>query len=72
MNWGLDEDIIPGVAREYVSIEWSGYLLPPETGDYLFFIEGDDGFRLYIGDEVQIDNLVDVDETGNPHRITSS
>jgi hypothetical protein len=35
-NWGNETDIIPGIAREYVSIEWEGYLMPAETGDHYF------------------------------------
>jgi hypothetical protein len=27
-SWGAAEDIIPKIAREYVSIEWEGYLMP--------------------------------------------
>lgn len=25
-SWGPDEDVIPGIAREHVSVEWVGYL----------------------------------------------
>jgi hypothetical protein len=35
-NWGNETEIIPGIAREYVSIEWNGYLMPDETGDHFF------------------------------------
>ena len=33
-NWGNESDIIPGIAREYVSVEWEGYLSSSETGDH--------------------------------------
>lgn len=59
-NWTTDEDIIPNVAREYVSIEWIGYLTVPVTGDYFFETLADDGVRLYVADQLIIDSLTDV------------
>jgi len=34
------------------SIRWSGFLIPPATGSYIFTIKGDDGYRLYIDDKI--------------------
>ena len=59
--WNSTEDIIPLVAREYVSIEWEGYLMPRDTGNHEFFVEADDGIRLYVNDELIIDKMEDVD-----------
>jgi hypothetical protein len=66
-NWTADEDIIPYVAREYVSIEWVGYLSPPTTGDYYFETLADDGVRLWVHDQLLIDSLADVTD-GLPRR----
>jgi len=31
------------------AVQWTGYVLPFETGDYVFGVRSDDGFRLYLG-----------------------
>jgi hypothetical protein len=59
-DWGVDQDIIPNVAREYVSVEWVGFLSPVETGGYGFKVEANDGVRLYVGNQVIIDSMTDV------------
>jgi hypothetical protein len=59
-NWTTDEDIIPNVAREYVSIEWVGYLSAPSSGDYYFETVADDGVRLWVHDQLLVDSLADV------------
>ena len=33
------------------SVRWEGYIVAPEDGEYEFGVEGDDGFRLFIGDK---------------------
>ena len=38
------------VNREYYSIRWTGKLLTPETGEYLFSAKFDDGIRFWIND----------------------
>lgn len=69
-NWGNETDIIPGVAMEYVSIEWEGYLWPAETGAHFFQTEANDGVRLYVDDELLIDSFSDVAD-GDVRRNTS-
>lgn len=32
------------------SIRWQGHLLAPETGDYEFIVESENGFRLFVND----------------------
>ncbi|MGE5859335.1 MAG: glycoside hydrolase family 3 C-terminal domain-containing protein, partial [Ignavibacteria bacterium] len=34
------------------SIRWTGFLVPPGSGTYIFTIKGDDGYRLYINDKI--------------------
>ena len=53
--------IIPNLARDYVSIHWTGFLHPSESGSYLFEVEYDDAFRLVIDEVVLVDSLTDSD-----------
>ncbi|MBA7527417.1 Xylan 1,4-beta-xylosidase [subsurface metagenome] len=46
---------LPGMNAENYSIRWFGNLLAPKSGRYLISVSGDDGFRLYIDDEMIID-----------------
>ncbi len=34
------------------SIRWTGFLIPPGSGTYIFTIKGDDGYRLFIDDKI--------------------
>jgi hypothetical protein len=36
------------LAREYVSIEWNGYLNPKATGTFNFYAEVDDGIKVWV------------------------
>jgi hypothetical protein len=69
-HWELGADLIPNVASEYVSIEWVGYLMPQETGQHYFFVEADDGVRVYVDNQLLIDQMADVGD-GEVHRIAS-
>ncbi|HXJ46341.1 MAG TPA: glycoside hydrolase family 3 C-terminal domain-containing protein [Candidatus Dormibacteraeota bacterium] len=44
--WG-DTGISPQLVNHY-SVRWTGFLLPPETGDYLVGFTGQDGWRLWL------------------------
>jgi hypothetical protein len=68
-NWAEDADIIPGIAREYVSVEWTGYLKPALTGAHTFFVEADDGVRLSVDGTVLIDSMTEA--VGGTQRLTS-
>lgn len=52
----IDEDYgsgspIPGVVNDNnFSVRWSGYLVPPVTGEYRFRTRSDDGVRLWVED----------------------
>ncbi len=48
-----------GMSQEDFSIRWHGNLLAPKTGRYTIYITGDDGFRLYIDDNMLIDSWED-------------
>lgn len=69
-NWGSG-DIIPGIARDYVSIEWEGFLKPLYTETYTFYVESNDGIRVYVDDTLIIDHLIDSTSDTDTHLITS-
>ena len=67
-NWNGTVDIIPGIAKEYVSIEWTGYFMPRQTGAYSFKVEADDGVRLLVNGELIVDRMVDA-PANEVHRV---
>lgn len=46
---------IPDMAGKNFLIEWNGYVLTPKYGIYIFFVETDDGARLWVNDTLIID-----------------
>jgi beta-glucosidase len=54
-DWG-EGSFAPGEPVDHFSIRWTGYFVPKESGDYEFFTSADDGVRLYVGDEIAIDD----------------
>ena len=54
-DWG-EGSFAPGEPVDHFSIRWTGYFVPKESGDYKFFTSTDDGVRLYVGDEIAIDD----------------
>jgi beta-glucosidase len=61
-DWG-EGSFAPGHPVDHFSIRWTGYFVPKESGDYQFYSNSDDGVRLYINDEIAIDDW-------NPHAQT--
>jgi len=49
-------DLTPRQVDDYFALEFSGYLKIPSTGVYAFFVDSDDGSRLFIGDSLIVDN----------------
>lgn len=45
----------PGVNQDFYSIRWTGYLYPPTTGRYKLSIRVDDGVRVWLDDQVILD-----------------
>ncbi|MDG0810797.1 PA14 domain-containing protein [Cohnella rhizosphaerae] len=55
--------------QDSANARWTGRLLAPETGDYTFYMTGDNGFRLWIDDQPVIDHWVndwDKEQTSAP------
>ncbi|MEL6537551.1 MAG: PA14 domain-containing protein, partial [Bacteroidota bacterium] len=46
----------PGVPNDNFSIRWTGFITPPVDGTYEFGILGDDFLRLYLADELIVEN----------------
>lgn len=57
-DWGTGSPD-PSVGADTFSARWSGQLLVPETGDYVFSTLNSDGVRLYINGVAVIDHFVD-------------
>jgi alpha-L-fucosidase len=49
-------DLSPSTQKEYFGIQYKGYIHVPEDGLYRFYVASDDGSRLYIGEELVVDN----------------
>lgn len=46
----------PGMPKSYYSIRWTGKLLAPATGQYVFSAKVDDGIRVWIGNRKIMDS----------------
>jgi beta-glucosidase len=54
-NWA-NTGQAPGLGESDFSIRWTGVLTPLETGEYYLAVRGDDGYRLYLNDELIIED----------------
>lgn len=54
-NWRLDSPA-DEIESNHFSARWQGKLTPPVTGNYILSIRGNDGYRLFINNEIVIDN----------------
>jgi beta-glucosidase len=61
-DWG-EGSFAPGEPVDHFAIRWTGYFVPKESGDYKFFTSADDGVRLYVGDEIAIDDWLPHSQT---------
>lgn len=58
-----------GGPEDNFSVRWAGYFTPKRSGDFGFFVSGDDGFRLYVDDKLVIDKWQDQGETLLSHSL---
>ncbi len=56
-NWGLGSPD-PGIASDTFSARWVGYLEPQFTENYTFYANTDDGVRLWVNNQLLIDQWV--------------
>ncbi len=54
-NWTLFSPD-PLLSADHYSVRWTGKFTASETGKYKIGLDGNDGFRLYINDQLLIDN----------------
>jgi beta-glucosidase len=77
-DWG-EGSFASGEPVDHFAIRWTGYFVPKETADYKFYTSADDGVRLYVGDDVAIDDWLPHSQTldiasrhleaGQPYKI---
>jgi len=61
-DWG-EGSFAEGEPVDHFAIRWTGYFVPKESGDYKFYTSADDGVRLYVGDEIAIDDWLPHSQT---------
>lgn len=54
-RWG-DGSYVENGPVDHFSVRWSGYFVPKSGDDYKFYVSADDGVRLYIDDQLIIDD----------------
>jgi beta-glucosidase len=54
-SWG-ESSPSPGLPTDNFSVRWTGKIRADADGDYEFFVQGDDGFRLYVKNDLVIDD----------------
>lgn len=57
-EWGMDQPL-PAVGSDQFSVRWTGKVLPPQTATYTFRTDTDDGVRLWVNNQLIIDNWND-------------
>ena len=61
-DWG-EGSFAAGEPVDHFAIRWTGYFVPKESGDYKFYTSADDGVRLYVGDDIAIDDWLPHSQT---------
>ena len=46
---------VSGLPAEYFSVRWTGWLVPPASGRYVFHVTVDDGMRIWLNDKLILD-----------------
>lgn len=58
--WFTGAEPAPGVRNDdSYSVRWTGYIKPPSTGEYKFYVSRDNGARLWIDNKLIIDQWND-------------
>lgn len=53
-EWGNAAPGVSGIGADHFSVRWTGKVWPPASGDYTFYVRGDDGVRLWIDGTLQV------------------
>jgi hypothetical protein len=70
--WGAQNDHLPpefNSDSDFFSVLWTGQLIPPKTGEYTFFLQGDDGVRMWLNGKVFIDGWCEQPKTSYQETI---
>ncbi len=54
-NWGSSSPK-PSITSDNFAVQWQGSILAPDSGNYIFSTVSDDGVRLWVDDQLVIDN----------------
>ena len=73
------EDLAPRLKErstqtDHSTVRWTGKLTPDRSGEHVFHIVGDNGFRLWLDDELLIDHWVgdwDNEQSSQPVELTA-
>ena len=57
-HWATEPNV-SGMPADNFSVRWTGVVRPLKNGFYKFTVRGDDGFRLWINNQLVIDQWVD-------------
>jgi len=68
-DWGTGSPD-PSIPVDHFSVRWSGHLQAPSTGAYTFYTDSDDGVRLWVNNQLLIDNWADHALVENSGTIT--
>jgi beta-glucosidase len=68
-DWGED-GYAAGQPKYNYSARWTGYYTPRESRAYTFSIAGDDGYRLWVDDQLVIDQWVEQGTTLKQKQLT--
>lgn len=62
--FNFKKDKLPeGVNQHFISVLWTGTLTPPETDEYTFYLQGDDGVRMWLNGKLFIDGWKEQSKT---------
>ena len=68
-NWGFGSPD-PTIGSETFSVRWTGQIEPLHSENYIFYTTSDDGVRLWVNDQLIIDNWTFHGATVDEGRIT--
>jgi len=68
-HWTAEPNVA-GMPADNFSVRWTGVVRPLKTGNYKFKINGDDGFRLWVNNQLVIDQWQDEGITNRDKQVT--
>ena len=68
-HWAAEPNVA-GMPADNFSVRWTGVVRPLKTGTYKFKVNGDDGFRLWVNNQLVIDQWQDESVTTLEKNIT--